>query len=123
MPVQSETIPLINIYFTLCISFSLASMVWFSIINLLRDAKPLPNCIRCFVLKFLCCLISNQVTTNCQNNNKDGIKILIFITFIYTQYEKNFHFYSFTAFFLIRLFIQIFNQFLSYIQLVGFCNG
>ena len=30
VPVQSDSIPLINVYFTLCISFSLASMVWFS---------------------------------------------------------------------------------------------
>jgi hypothetical protein len=37
VPVQSDSVPLINIYFTVCIVFSLASMVWFSILNNLRE--------------------------------------------------------------------------------------
>ena len=37
VPVQSDSIPLINVYFTLCISFSLASMIWFSVLNLIKS--------------------------------------------------------------------------------------
>jgi nicotinic acetylcholine receptor, invertebrate len=35
VPVQSDSVPLINIYFTVCMSFSLAAMIWFSLRNYL----------------------------------------------------------------------------------------
>jgi hypothetical protein len=36
VPVQSDSIPLINIYFTTCMAFSLSAMFWFSIVNKFR---------------------------------------------------------------------------------------
>ena len=58
VPVQSDSIPLINVYFTLCISFSLASMVWFSVLDYLKSRKrPLPKTIRMFIKNFACVLM------------------------------------------------------------------
>ena len=53
VPVQSDSIPLINVYFTLCITFSLASMIWFSLINNFRENNNLPNFIRLILLSSL----------------------------------------------------------------------
>lgn len=53
VPVQADTVPLVNIYFTLCMSFSLNAMIWFSYINLLRSRKNVPKIIRYIVVKFL----------------------------------------------------------------------
>ena len=39
VPVQSDSIPLINVYFSLCIFFSLLSMIWFSAYNYMKDSK------------------------------------------------------------------------------------
>ena len=57
VPVQSDSIPLINIYFTLCMTFSLTAMIWFSIMNLMRENKRVPKCIRYLVLNYICYLI------------------------------------------------------------------
>ena len=70
VPVQSDSIPLINIYFTLCISFSLASMIWFSIVNYLRENKPLPQWIRYIITKFITRLICAH---KLQNNKLNGV--------------------------------------------------
>ena len=59
VPAQSDSIPLINIYFTLCISFSLASMIWFSTFEYLTDrTKPLSKKTRNFILNYLCKIMS-----------------------------------------------------------------
>jgi hypothetical protein len=59
VPAQSDSIPLINIYFTLCISFSLASMIWFSTFEYLTArTKPLSKESRNFILNYLCKLMS-----------------------------------------------------------------
>jgi hypothetical protein len=61
VPVQSDSIPLINIYFTLCISFSLSSMVWFSFIDYKRESKkPLSKLFRHVVLKYVCAIMRIQ---------------------------------------------------------------
>ena len=53
VPVQSDYIPLINVYFTLCMSISLFAMIWFSIIQILKERKKLKlaiiNAINLFV--------------------------------------------------------------------------
>ena len=51
VPVQSDSIPLINVYFSLCIGFSLFSMLWFSIVNYMRDECMLPKCLKNLLLK------------------------------------------------------------------------
>ena len=39
MPAQSDSVPLVNIYFMMCMAFSLSAMIWFSMINKLREMK------------------------------------------------------------------------------------
>ncbi len=85
VPVQSDTIPLINTYFTLCMSFSLSAMVYFSMLNLLKDKKPFPICIRYFTENYICyimcvklpkCTKDNEKINN-NNNNEQNAKILL----------------------------------------------
>ena len=59
VPAQSDSIPLINIYFTLCISFSLASMIWFSIYEnyLNRRTEPLSKITRKIIINYLCIIM------------------------------------------------------------------
>jgi 5-hydroxytryptamine receptor 3 len=55
VPAQSNTIPLINIYYFLCMTFSLASMIWFSIIDYLRERKKsIPKIARNIILDIIC---------------------------------------------------------------------
>jgi hypothetical protein len=55
VPAQSDTIPLINVYYILCITLSLASMIWFSIIDYLKNrTEPLSKISRTIILKYLC---------------------------------------------------------------------
>ena len=53
VPAQSDSIPLINYYFTLCICFTLCSMAWFSYMNHLKEIKFLPERLHSFILKYL----------------------------------------------------------------------
>lgn len=83
VPVQSDSIPLINIYFTLCMTFSLTAMVWFSIVNLLKERKKVPNCCKLLVLRYICYVMCIKVDENIENfidqkktlttNKKSGI--------------------------------------------------
>lgn len=76
VPVQSDSVPLINIYFTLCMSYSLTAMIWFSSMNLLRQCKQVPKCFRYIVERYICFLMCIKVTKNmnespvrgCQNS-------------------------------------------------------
>lgn len=61
VPVQSDSIPLINIYFTLCMSFSLTAMIWFSIINKLKEFKHVPKFIRFIVINYIFLLMCVDV--------------------------------------------------------------
>ncbi len=74
VPVQSDSIPLINIYFTLCMSFSLSAMIWFSLMNIYKEEKKIPRLVRIVVLKYLCCIMCaktfNKVSTPCCANDK-----------------------------------------------------
>ncbi len=56
VPVQSDNIPLINIYFTMCMTFSLSAMVWFSIMNRCREKNRVPKFVRFIVLNYICYL-------------------------------------------------------------------
>jgi hypothetical protein len=53
VPVQSDTIPLINVYFTLCMSFALSAMIWFSLRNILVENKHVPNWIRYLIFNYI----------------------------------------------------------------------
>jgi len=72
VPVQSESIPLINVYFILCILYSLSSMVWFSLLNNLKEQKPLSNFFRQFLIQYVCFLMCIR-TNNKNDTNKDKI--------------------------------------------------
>jgi hypothetical protein len=60
VPVQADIIPLINIYFTLCMSFSLSAMIWFSLRNVFERKEYLPCCVRYVVFNYLMFLHSNK---------------------------------------------------------------
>ena len=74
VPVQSDSIPLINIYFTLCMSFSLSAMIWFSLMNIYKEEKKIPRLIRIVVLKYLCYIMCaknfKQIKTPCCANDR-----------------------------------------------------
>ena len=69
VPVQSDSVPLINIYFTLCMMTALCAMLWFSFMNILRENKKIPGPLKCFVLKFLKCS-SNKNNKEVRKNSK-----------------------------------------------------
>ena len=64
VPVQSDNIPLINNYFTMCMTFSLSAMIWFSMMNKLREKPNVPNCIRYIVLNYICYLMCDYQRTS-----------------------------------------------------------
>lgn len=68
VPVQSDSIPLINIYFTLCMTFSLTAMVWFSLVNLMKERKKVPNFCKILVLKYICYVMCINLEE--KNNSK-----------------------------------------------------
>jgi nicotinic acetylcholine receptor len=68
VPVQSDSIPLINYYFTICITFSLSSMIWFSIVNSFREKKKLPKLIKYFIIKYVNLFYSQDKEINNNNN-------------------------------------------------------
>jgi len=90
VPAQSDSIPLINIYFTLCISFSLASMIWFSIIEYLKDKNrsqlSLSQLSRTIILNYLMKLM---FITREELIKSDFFKRSYFI-FIYMYFSKDF---------------------------------
>ena len=76
VPVQSDSIPLINIYFTLCMTFSLTAMVWFSIVNLLKEHKKVPNCCKILVLRYICYIMCIKVDKNIHQFSNKKKKIV-----------------------------------------------
>lgn len=62
VPVQSDSVPLVNIYFTLCMSFSLIAMIWFSYMNLLRLRKRVPSYCRYIVVNIICPIMRIDLT-------------------------------------------------------------
>lgn len=53
VPVQSESIPLLSIYFTACMGFSLLVILWFTILNRLKRKVNLPKFIAYFIIFYL----------------------------------------------------------------------
>jgi hypothetical protein len=72
VPVQSDSVPLINIYFTLCMMTALCAMLWFSLMNILREKKKLPVFLKCFVLRFLKCTTENKFNKNKKENKSNN---------------------------------------------------
>ena len=72
VPVQSDYIPLINIYFTLCMSISLFAMIWFSIIQILKDRPRVPYLVRIFVTFFLSWAINKEALDEYTNEMGNG---------------------------------------------------
>jgi len=38
-------------------------MIWFSILNKLKEIKPMPSIIRKFAIKYICCFINDSLTS------------------------------------------------------------
>lgn len=72
VPVQADSVPLINIYFTLCMSFSLTAMVWFSIMNLLRERKKVPKFCRYIVVNYFCKFLCARPSLSSSDTTKTG---------------------------------------------------
>lgn len=71
VPVQADIIPLINIYFTLCMSFSLSAMIWFSLRNILERKEYLPRCVRYIVFNYLMFLHSKKEKKKLEDDKID----------------------------------------------------
>jgi hypothetical protein len=71
VPVQSDNIPLINIYFTMCMTFSLSAMIWFSIINRCREKNRVPTYVRFIVVNYICFLMCDFKHANKSKPNID----------------------------------------------------
>ena len=85
VPVQSDITPLINIYFTLCMTFSLSAMIWFSLRNVLTQNKVLPKWLRYIVINHVCRILlikeykqeesfNNQFKSKNSNNRYEAFK-------------------------------------------------
>ena len=53
VPAQSDYVPLVHIYFTLCMAFSLTTLIWFSILNKLKAMKNISDCYRRIPILYL----------------------------------------------------------------------
>ncbi len=94
VPVQSDSIPLINIYFTVCMGFSLSAMIWFSIMNMLKENKKVPKFCKWLVLNVICYMMcmknfkikKNHSSLTEKQNNKgfEKKKFFLAILFVYT---------------------------------------
>lgn len=62
VPSQSDVLPLINVYFHLCMLFSLSAMIWFSIINKLKEKKYLPKKLQYLIVYFFSTIFTNKTT-------------------------------------------------------------
>lgn len=58
-------------------SFSLSAMIWFSIVNLLKDKKPLSYCIRCLILKYICNIMFIKQSSLIPKSSDNDPKIVI----------------------------------------------
>ena len=86
VPVQSDIIPLINIYFISCMFFSLSAMVWFSLKNIMIENQKCPTKLKYFVqhilwhimfLKYKYRTIKHKNHEQNNNNNIDTQKNIL----------------------------------------------
>jgi hypothetical protein len=64
IPVQSETVPLLSVYFLACMIYSLCGMIWFAAYNNLKDEISLPETIQKILVKYIARLFSSKKTRN-----------------------------------------------------------
>ena len=74
VPVQSDLTPLINHYFILCMAFSLASMLWFSIRYLLVQMDELPVWLQYLIKNYICFLVFLKKYEDLNDKIKNFIK-------------------------------------------------
>lgn len=76
VPTQSDSIPLIMIYFLLCMAFSLKAMIWFSFKNILKETLYLPFWLKYLIINFISRLFFKYDSLNNlinKNNNNENI--------------------------------------------------
>lgn len=49
----SDSMPALSIYFVICMTFTVLSIVYFATVNKLKDRKRLPICIKYFIVYYL----------------------------------------------------------------------
>ena len=60
VPVKSDTISLISIYYMICMLYSLTAMIWFTLVFMWKEKKKLPTFIRKVVFKFFTLFVIKQ---------------------------------------------------------------
>jgi hypothetical protein len=79
VPTQSDSIPLIMIYFLLCMAFSLKAMIWFSFKNVLNDTLYIPLWLKYLIINYISRLyfkhnlLNNLIKINNNNNNNNNV--------------------------------------------------
>ena len=84
VPTQSDSVPLINVYFTLCMSFALSTLVWISLRHKLIEDDYVPSWIRFIVINYLWYIMcisrwgfkNESKSKSSANTNKKNIKIM-----------------------------------------------
>ena len=59
LPSQSDVVPLLSIYFIMCMIFSITGMIWFASLNKIKEKKWMPKILKYFVaycLAFVFCM-------------------------------------------------------------------
>ena len=71
LPVQSEYMPLVSIYFNICILYTLISLIWFAIANYFVDKTRLPKCLKLFAVKIRSILFSRKRVKQMTSQNNE----------------------------------------------------
>jgi hypothetical protein len=64
IPVQSETVPLLSVYFLACMIYSLCGMIWFAAYNNLKDTASLPDKLEYLLIYYIAKIVSIKKTRN-----------------------------------------------------------
>jgi hypothetical protein len=68
MPIQSNGLPLISLFFLFSLSYTFIAFVWFSIVNEMKTRKYLPQILNVYMSKLR---KKNKIETN--SNNSDNL--------------------------------------------------
>lgn len=62
LPVQADTLPVLSLYFMLCMVFCIVGMVWFTVLNKMKERKNISKLIRYFIAYFLAYFLCSSET-------------------------------------------------------------
>ena len=76
IPVQSKSTPLLSIYMLICMVYTLFGMIWFALLNVLKDKKKLSNKLQYFLVYYVAKLFSKKNTQHSLNDTFKHFLIL-----------------------------------------------